>query len=83
VKTYEDLLEASDKMAFVREAINAYKADAMYVDAFTGYEYFLRRNTTISRYQKLLYKMSGEAVPDNYSANYKFSNAFFPIFVRQ
>jgi len=83
VKTYEDLLEASDKMAFVREAINAYKTDAMYVDAFTGYEYFRRRNTTISRYQKLLYKMSGEAVPDNYSANYKFSNAFFPIFVRQ
>lgn len=83
MKTYEDLLEASDKMAFVREAINAYKADAMYVDAFTGYEYFRRRNTTISRYQKLLYKMSGEAVPDNYSANYKFSNAFFPIFVRQ
>lgn len=83
MKTYEDLLEASDKMAFVREAINAYKTDAMYVDAFTGYEYFRRRNTTISRYQKLLYKMSGEAVPDNYSANYKFSNAFFPIFVRQ
>lgn len=83
MKTYEDLLEASDKMAFVREAINAYKTDAMYMDAFTGYEYFRRRNTTISRYQKLLYKMSGEAVPDNYSANYKFSNAFFPIFVRQ
>lgn len=83
MKTYEDLLEASDKMAFVREAINAYKADAMYMDASTGYEYFRRRNVTISQYQKLLYKMSGEAVPDNYSANYKFSNAFFPIFVRQ
>lgn len=83
MKTYEDLLEASDKMAFVREAINAYKTDAMYMDASTGYEYFRRRNVTISQYQKLLYKMSGEAVPDNYSANYKFSNAFFPIFVRQ
>jgi len=83
VKTYEDLLEASDKMEFVRGAISAYKTSAMYLDAFTGYEYFRRRNTTISRYQKLLYKMSGEAVPDNYSANYKFSNAFFPIFVRQ
>lgn len=83
MKTYEDLLEASDKMEFVRGAISAYKTSAMYLDAFTGYEYFRRRNTTISRYQKLLYKMSGEAVPDNYSANYKFSNAFFPIFVRQ
>ena len=83
MKTYEDLLEASDKMAFVKTAIGAYKADTMYTDAFTGYEYFCRRNVTISQYQKLLYKMSGEAVPDNYSANYKFSNAFFPIFVRQ
>ena len=83
MKTYEDLLEASDKMEFVRGAISAYKTSAMYLDASTGYEYFRRRNTTISRYQKLLYKMSGEAVPDNYSANYKFSNAFFPIFVRQ
>ena len=83
MKTYEDLLDASDKMAFVKEAINVYKSDAMYIDAFTGFEYFRRRNVTISRYQKLLYKMSGEAVPDNYSANYKFSNSFFPIFVRQ
>ena len=83
MKTYEDLLEASDKMEFVRGAISAYKTSAMYLDASTGYEYFRRRNTTISRYQKLLYTMSGQAVPDNYSANYKFSNAFFPIFVRQ
>ena len=83
MKTYEDLLEASDKMEFVRGAISTYKTSEMYLDASTGYEYFRRRNTTISRYQKLLYKMSGEAVPDNYSANYKFSNAFFPIFVRQ
>jgi hypothetical protein len=27
--------------------------------------------------------MSGEAVPDNFSANYKFCNGFFPIFVKQ
>jgi hypothetical protein len=27
--------------------------------------------------------LSGEAVPDNYSANYKFCNAFFPIFIKQ
>lgn len=83
MKTYEDLLESSNEMEFVRQAINAYKVDAMYTDAVTGYDYFRRRNTTINQYQKLLYTMSGQAVPDNFSANYKFCNAFFPIFVRQ
>jgi len=83
LKTYEDLLEASDEMEFIRQAISAYKTDAMYRDAVTGYDYFRRRNTTINQYQKLLYTMSGQAVPDNFSANYKFCNAFFPIFVRQ
>ena len=38
---------------------------------------------TILKYQKLLYTLSGESVPDNYSANYKFCNGFFPIFIRQ
>lgn len=83
MKTYEDLLKASDEMEFIKQAINAYKVDDMYTDAVTGYDYFRRRNTTINQYQKLLYTMSGQAVPDNFSANYKFCNAFFPIFVRQ
>ena len=83
MKTYEDLLESSNEMEFIRQAISAYKTDDMYTDAVTGYDYFRRRNTTINQYQKLLYTMSGQAVPDNFSANYKFCNAFFPIFVRQ
>ena len=83
LKTYEDLLETSDQMDFVRQAINAYKTDQMYIDACKGYEYFCKRNTTILQYQKLLYTMSGDVVPDNYSANYKFCNSFFPIFVMQ
>lgn len=83
MKTYEDLLEASDKMGFTRQVIQDYKGQDMYKEAVTGYEYFRKRNTTIMQYQKLLYTMTGQAVPDNYSANYKFCNAFFPIFVRQ
>ena len=34
-------------------------------------------------YQKLLYTVSGKAVPDNYSANYKLCSNFFDRFVRQ
>ena len=83
MKTYEDLISTDDKMRFTGEAITEYKGSPLYREAHTAYDYFRRRNVTINQYQKLLYKMNGETVPDNYSANYKFCNAFFPIFVRQ
>lgn len=86
--TYEDLLEASkgseqSRASFILSAISEYKASDMYKTAMIAYDYFRRRNVTIIEYQKLLYTMSGEAVPDNFSANYKFTNAFFQIFVQQ
>lgn len=87
--TYEDLVEVREKnndslMAnFVISTIGNYKSSERYKEAVIAYDYFRRRNTTIREYQKLLYTISGEAVPDNYSANYKFCNAFFQIFVEQ
>lgn len=85
--TYEDLLATREKnddlVNFVLSAIGDYKAGTFYKEAVTGYDYFRRRNTTITQFQKLLYTISGEVVPDNYSANYKFCNAFFQIFVMQ
>jgi hypothetical protein len=86
MKFYEDLLAAGggpNLLSFVQDAIDEYRASLMFSEALTAYEYFKRRNTTILAYKKLLYTMSGETVPDNYSANYKFCNAFFPIFVKQ
>lgn len=86
--TFEDLKEIQDKgdverIAFVLAAIQDYKSGKQYKTAKTAYEYFCKENTTIIQYQKLLYTLSGEAVPDNFSANYKFCNAFFPTFVMQ
>ena len=88
MKTYEDLQEYLEKseqdlQGFVLAVINDHKQSNLYKEANIAYEYFRKRNVTINEYQKLLYTLSGEAVPDNYSANYKFSNAFFQIFVRQ
>ena len=86
MKFYEDLLAAGSGpslYSFVEQAISDYKASLLFSEALTAYEYFKRRNTTILAYKKLLYTMSGEAVPDNFSANYKFCNSFFPIFVKQ
>lgn len=86
--TYEDLLDLTEgneteRINFILSAIGDYKSSPMYKDAVIAYDYFRRRNVTINEYRKLLYTMSGEAVPDNFSANYKFSNAFFQIFVEQ
>lgn len=87
MKTYEDLLEVvnneKELQNFVYAVINDHKSSDLYKEAKIAYEYYKKRNVTISQYRKLLYTLSGEAVPDNYSANYKFVNAFFPIFVKQ
>ena len=86
MKFYEDLLDAGQGQNladFIRSAISDYKSSELYNEAVTAYEYFKRRNVTIAQYQKLLYTMTGDAVQDNYSANYKLTNAFFPIFVKQ
>lgn len=87
MKTYEDLLEVIDNekelQDFAKNVIDEHRQSDMYREAKIAYEYYCKRNVTINQYQKLLYTLSGEAVPDNYSANYKFSNAFFPIFVKQ
>lgn len=84
MKTYEDLLDSRDSLlSFISQAINAYKSSDLYKNAVIGYEYYCKRNVTISQYQKLLYTIEGKAVPDNFSANFKFINNFFPIFVKQ
>lgn len=87
MKTYEDLLavgeEEKARQDFVLAVINDHKGSNLYRDAKIAYEYYCKRNTTITTYRKFLYTLSGEAVPDNYSANYKISNAFYPIFIKQ
>lgn len=88
MKTYQDFLKIaegseSERMDFVRQIINEHKASAIYQDAETAQRYFDRHNVTIEQYQKLLYTMTGQAVPDNYSANWKMKHGFFHIFVTQ
>lgn len=70
-------------MRFIRAAIDEHKSSAEYRIAFDAEEYDRQRNVTICRYQKFLYTLSGQAVPDNYSANYKLASNFFNRFVTQ
>lgn len=85
--TYQDLVAVGEsdqeRMQFVRKAIGEHKSSTMFLTAKIADEYYRHRNRTITQYQKLLYTISGKAVPDNWSANYKLSSNFFKRFVTQ
>lgn len=82
LKTYQDSL-GQNPIDFVRQAINNYKASDMYKWAVEGEAYVKQENTTIMKYRKILYTLSGDAVADNYSANHKCACNFFNRFCTQ
>ena len=85
--TYQDLLKVgerdSDRMLFIRNAINKHKSSKEYRLASDAETYRKGQNKTIIDYQKLLYTVTGKAVPDNYAANYKIPSKIFRRFVIQ
>ena len=85
--SYQDLLRVgeneADRMAFVQEVINSHKNSDMYKNAMVAESYYKKKNKTIMEFQKLLYTVTGEAIPDNYSADYKLRSLFFRRFVTQ
>ena len=87
IKTYQDLKSVGeiekDRMAFVLSAIGEHKSSDIYRTAVDAEKYASGRNATIMNYQKLLYTLTGKAVPDNYTANHKCASGFFKRFVTQ
>lgn len=87
--TYQDYLEVkernneNDLIQFVMNAINSHKRSDKYEQAVIADEYFRHRNRTIVEFQKVLYKVTGEVVPDNYSANFKLSSNYLFQFTVQ
>lgn len=85
--TYQDYLAVGEdeakKHRFMLTLIGAHKASEEYDEALCAQDYYNHKNRTIMEYQKLLYTVSGKAVPDNFSANYKLASNFFQRFVVQ
>ena len=86
--TFNDFLEVDTSdpkkvMAFVYSAISQHKLTDLYETALIAEEYDRHQNRTIVQYQKLLYTITGKAVPDNYSANFKLASRFFNRFIVQ
>lgn len=87
MKTYQDLVAVGDseerRFDFIWSAINEYKSSDLYVNAVTAKEYDEHRNVTITKYQRMLYTITGKQVPDKWGANYKLASNFFHRFVTQ
>ena len=74
--TYQDLVKANDIKKFVVNAVTDYKASEAYKQAIEGIDYTTGKNTAITSFKKLLYTITGEAVPDNFTANHKCASGF-------
>ena len=85
--TYQDWQKISQDesqiLAFVRKVINEHKGSVAYRNAKIAQDYYENQNVTIMEYQRLLYTMTGQAVPDNYAANYKLRNNYVNYFITQ
>ena len=87
MKTYNDLFDLGENQAerlkFILDAIREHERSNEYRNAVIAKDYAEGRNATIMQYQKILYTLTGQAVPDNYSANHKCASGFFRRFVTQ
>lgn len=88
ILTYQDFLDVKDKgdrerMAFAQSVINDHKNSDLYREAYIADQYNRHKNVTITEYQKLLYTITGKAIPDNISANFKMACRHFHRFIMQ
>ena len=87
MRTYQDLStirESEGKLKkFVFEVIDDHKGSAAYKTATIAEKYYAKKNVTIMAFQKMLYNMHGQQVPDMWSANYKLRTHFFRRFITQ
>lgn len=77
MKTFQDFQHAANTLDFIKAAINQYMASDIYKWAVLADQYDRQKNTTIRQWTKMLYTVSGQAVPDQYSSNNRIASNFF------
>jgi hypothetical protein len=87
VRTYQNLAALNQdegrRKKFVFDVIDDHKGSALYKTASIAEKYYAKKNVTIMAFQKMLYNMHGQQVPDLWSANYKLRTHFFRRFITQ
>lgn len=87
MRTYEDFLNAGEspreRVEFLEGAVKTFKSTDDFKNALAGAQYYDKHNTTIERFQKWLYTVSGQKVRDVVSADYRLKTLFFRRLVLQ
>lgn len=87
MKTFQDLVAVGkseeSRQKFIMDAITEHCASDMYRQAEIAEQYANGKNVLISEYQKFLYTISGDKVPDNFTANHKMKSGLFKRYVGQ
>lgn len=83
--TYQDFLKNNGKElnTFLLRVIEEHKSSSSYKIAVDANMYDRQQNITIMKFQKYLYKMTGERIPDTISPNYRMSSNFLNRFTTQ
>ena len=85
--TYQDLLrvpdDERDRAQFVKKIIGEHMSSDLYSTAKVADEYDRGKNTTITNYQKTITLVTGQVVPDRYSAVHRSTSNFFNVFITQ
>lgn len=84
MKTYQDLLQVIDNpdklKEFILSAISDHKGSEAYRWASIGRDYDRQENTTINAYKKLIYTVTGRAIPDYFAADHKLPSNYYNRF---
>ena len=87
MKSYQDLIAASEneaaKMAFVFAAITEHKGTTPYIIALDAEQYYKGLNPRITKYEKIIYDMRGDAHVDKWTPNHKIASNFFNFAITQ
>lgn len=85
--TYEDLRAAGEdekkRMDFLVTVVGEHKRSAAYKYAVSAQQYYDGENTTIAKYEKIIYDMLGKAHVDMWTANHKIASQIFSYVIDQ
>ena len=87
MKSYQDLIDVganeAARMAFVFSAITEHKGTTQYIVALDAEQYYRGLNPRITKYEKIIYDMRGDAHVDKWTPNHKIASNFFNFAITQ
>ena len=75
-RTYQDFIKATDRIEFLRQAINEHRASDDYKIAAAADLYDKQQNVTINKTVKKIFNNNGVAIPDPTASNNRIASNF-------